>query len=55
MTIKQAIFRDVIRKHWQPAYRCYFYSADGMGDTLYPTAFSALAAWEVKQQSRVVR
>ena len=45
LTVKQALAQDVIRKHWQPAYKTYFYSADGQGDTLFPTAFSAINAW----------
>lgn len=53
LTVKQAISQDIIRKHWQPAYKCYFYSADGFGDTLFPTAFSALSTYEMKQASRV--
>ena len=55
LTVKQALSQDVIRKHWQPAYKCYFYSADGCGDTLFPTAFSALGTWELKQSAKVVR
>lgn len=55
LTVKQALSQDVIRKHWQPAYKCYFYSADGCGDTLFPTAFSALGAWELKQSAKAVR
>jgi hypothetical protein len=51
MTVKQALFQDIIRKHWQPKMRCYFYSADGFGDTLFPTAYSALSTWEMKQAS----
>ena len=54
LTVKQAISQDIIRKHWQPMYKCYFYSADGFGDTLFPTAFSALSTWEMKQASKSV-
>ena len=54
LTVKQAISQDIIRKHWQPKMKCYFFSADGFGDTLFPTAFSALSTWQMKQQSRNV-
>ena len=55
LTVKQALKQDIIRKHWQPMWKAYFYSADGCGDTLFPTAFSALGAYVVKQSAKAVR
>jgi len=48
-TVKQAQSQDIIRKHWQPAWKRYAWSADLCGDNLYRDAFSALFAYNLKQ------
>jgi hypothetical protein len=46
ITAKEALRQGVIRKHWQPMYRRYAYSADGCGDNLYSTSSLAVSAYQ---------
>ena len=54
LTVAEATHQDVIRKHWQSAWRSYSWSADGCGDNLYRTAFDALCAYKTYQMLAVV-
>jgi hypothetical protein len=54
LSVAEATFQDVIRKHYQSAWRSYAWSADGCGDNLYRTSFDALRAYKVYQTLSVV-